>query len=270
MESVAKTAVVTGGTDGIGRITALRLAELGYQVIITGRSAEKCKAVNNEIKSRTGNDMIRNLCVDFTDREQIKKAGEFLTCYINKVDVVIDNAGTFENSYSLVEGKYEKTFFVNHLAHFYFNTFVFDLMMQSPDPRVVVVSSMAHASGLPLEIINDKNHFDPYSAYSWSKLANILYTFKLAGLLKDRGITANCLHPGVINTKLLKAGWGPVGAPVETGADTSVFLATSEKVRGVTGKYFSNMREKTPAKAAFDIDLQNRLWEYSEEVFGLG
>ena len=120
MESAAKTAVVTGGTDGIGRITALRLAELGYQVIITGRSAEKCKAVNNEIKSRTGNDMIRNLCVDFTDRKQIKKAGEFLTCYINKVDVVIDNAGTFENSFVLVEGKYEKTFFVNHHAFAYF------------------------------------------------------------------------------------------------------------------------------------------------------
>ncbi len=263
-----KTVLITGGTDGIGKATAASLAALGFEVILTGRSPGRCEEAKTQIIKATGNDKVRSLCVDFSEVEQIKKAADFLTCYIHKIDVLINNAGTFENEFHLVEGRFERTFFVNHLAHFMFDKAVFELMKGVPDARVIIVSSMAHSSSMPepFELLHRRENFNPYSAYSHSKLANILYAFKLARLFKDSGITSNCLHPGVINTKLLRAGWGAGGGKVEYGAATSVYLATSDEVKGINGKYFVNKKISYPAAVAFDNSLQDRLWDYGEEI----
>lgn len=264
-----KTAVVTGGTDGIGLETALRLAENGYQVILTGRDSNKCEHASEKIKSQISGAKIWNLCADFTDRMQIENAATFLNNYIQKIDILVNNAGTFETNYSVVEGIYERTFFVNHLAPFYFTYLILNLLDCSTSPRIINVSSMAHASELPLTNINSESHFDSYKAYSWSKLANILFTFKLAKLLEGKSITVNCLHPGVINTKLLKAGWGAGGDSVVSGAQTSLYLAMSEEVKNISGKYFDNKKVKNPAAIASDVKVQDALWEYSEKVFGI-
>ena len=264
-----KTAVVTGGTDGIGYETALALAERGYQVIITGRNADKCNRVSTQIQSEVSSAKIWNLCADFTDRKQIENAAQFLKNHIQKIDVLINNAGTFEIEYQAVEENYEKTFFVNHLAPFYFTYLVLDILNCSISPRIINVSSMAHASQLPFDVINSEAGFDAYNSYSWSKLANILFTFKLSNLLKDKQTTVNCLHPGVINTKLLRAGWGPMGDSAKSGAKTSIYLATSEELNEVSGKYFVNRLISNPTSSAFNLALQNQLWAYSEEVFDI-
>jgi len=264
-----KTAVVTGGTDGIGLETAMGLAENGYQVILTGRNSSKCESASEKIKSKYSNAKIWNLCADFTNRKQIENAAFFLNNYIKKIDVLINNAGTFETDFHLIENNYEKTFFVNHLAPFYFTYLVLNILNCSTSPRIINVSSMAHASDLNLETINSGQYFDSYQSYAWSKLANILFTFSLSDLLKDTPITVNCLHPGVINTKLLKAGWGSIGDSVKIGAQTSLFLALSEEVKNISGKYFVNKHTANPASIAFDSTTQKALWNYSEEVFGI-
>ena len=265
-----KTALITGGTDGIGLETARQLANKGFQVIITGRNSDRCERASQYINSKVSEAKIRTLCADFTDRKQIENAADFLNNYIRKIDVLINNAGTFETSFQLVENKYEKTFFVNHLTPFYFTYLILDILDCSTSPRIINVSSMAHAYNLPAwETINSKSAYDAYESYSWSKLANILYTFKLSNLLKHKSLTVNCLHPGVINTKLLKAGWGPIGAPLKSGAETPVFLATSDIVKTVSGKYFTNKQVSSPASSAYDSDLQDLLWTYSEEIFDI-
>ena len=264
-----KTIVVTGGTSGIGKKTAEILAAQGHQIIITGRNQENCTQTQQEIVAITQNQKLHRLRMDLTDRKQIENAGNFLKCYINQIDVLINNAGTFENDFQLVEAKYEKTFFVNHLAHFYFTHFVLELMRKSKDARIVNVSSMAHSDTFPLEKINDEKHFTPYKAYAWSKLANILFSNKLARIMADKNISVNSLHPGVIDTKLLRKGWGAMGGSLEEGADTSVYLATSENVKGISGKYFINRREHEPHATALNTQVQDQLWNYSLDVFGL-
>ena len=158
---------------------------------------------------------------------------------------------------------------MNHLAPFYFTYLVLDILNRSPSPRIINVSSMAHASDLNLETIHSKQSFNAYQSYAWSKLANILFTFRLSDLVKDKLITVNCLHPGVINTKLLKAGWGPIGDSVKVGAQTSLFLAISDEVKEISGKCFVNKHIVNPTSIAFDSKVQKALWNYSEEVFGI-
>jgi len=265
-----RTAVITGGTDGIGLETAGQLAKKGFQVIITGRNSDRCERASQHIKSKVTGAKIWTLCADFTERKQIEKAADFLNNYIQKIDVLINNAGTFENSFQLVENKYEKTFYVNYLAPFYFTYLILDILDCSTSPRIINVSSMAHAHKLPTwETINSKSSYNAYESYAWSKLANILFTFKLSDLLKNKSLTVNCLHPGVINTKLLKAGWGPIGTSVKAGAETSVFLATSDRVKTISGKYYVNRQIANPASSAYDTNLQDLLWAKSEEIFDI-
>ena len=128
---------------------------------------------------------------------------------------------------------------------------------------------MAHSSYIDFENLNGEKYYDPYEAYSRSKLCNILFTFYLADKLRDTGVTVNVLHPGVINTKLLKAGWGAIGSPVWKGAETSVFLASSPHVANITGEYFVNKRISKAAPIAYDKNTQKKCWELSEKYTGI-
>lgn len=264
-----KTILITGATDGIGKATAIALANKGNQIILTGRQAEKCAAVKDEIVSITGNSLINTLCLELTDRNSIQNAGNFLNAYMPKIDVLINNAGCYETEFSMIENKYEKTFFVNHLGPFYFTYYVLKLMNNNFQSRIVNVSSMAHSHGINLKTINDSKAFQPGKAYSNSKLANILFSFKLARFIENEKTTVNCLHPGVINTKLLRAGWGNGGKPLSEGISTIVFLTLSDSVKNISGKYFADSAIKTPASIAFNQQLQDELWDYSLQVFGL-
>jgi NAD(P)-dependent dehydrogenase (short-subunit alcohol dehydrogenase family) len=156
---------------------------------------------------------------------------------------------------------------VNHFAPFLLTHHLLGALSRAPRGRVVTVSSMAHQSGrLDLDDLTFARRYDGYAAYAASKLANVLFTVELAKRLEDSAVTANCLHPGVIATKLLRSGFGMGGAPVEQGARTSVYLATSPEIGSVSGRYYVDCRPATPSRTARDEALAARLWQESERL----
>ena len=181
--------------------------------------------------------------------------------------MLINNAGVFENEKIFTSDGYEMTFGVNHLAHFLLTILLLDLIKSSAPSRIINVSSMAHSGNeFDLENLNSEKSFSSYNAYAISKAANILFTYKLAKDLEGTGVTVNALHPGVISTKLLHKGWGIGGASLESGAATSVYLASSDEVEGVTGKYFSNKRRSRSSSLTHDEELQQKLWDISYKM----
>jgi NAD(P)-dependent dehydrogenase (short-subunit alcohol dehydrogenase family) len=183
------------------------------------------------------------------------------------LDVLLNNAGVFEHQRRLTGDGLELTMAVNHFAPFLLTHHLLPALSSAPAGRIVNVASMAHQSGrLDPNDLTPARHYDGYAAYAASKLANILFTVELAKRLADTGVTANCLHPGVIATKLLRSGFGMGGASVEQGARTSVYLATSPEVADVSGRYYVDCRPTTPSRTARDEALAARLWQESERL----
>ena len=262
-----KIVLVTGSTDGIGRETARQLLRKGYRVILHGRSEGRCMEVEKYF-SDMGFAPAGCVVGDLASFSSVKMMASEITSRFSEIDVLINNAGIFNPRYEVTVDGFEKTLQVNHLSHFLLTYLLFDLVKKKGG-RIINVSSMAHASSVDFGNINAEKYYDPYEAYSVSKLCNILFTFFLAPKVKKYGVTVNALHPGVINTKLLVAGWGRIGSSVEKGAETSVYLATSEEVADVTGEYFVNRRIAKAAKIAYDYDVQKRCWDLSEKFTGV-
>ena len=204
---------------------------------------------------------------DLSSMRQVVALAEQVNQLAPSLDVLINNAGVFEKRRHLTEDGFEKTMAVNHFAPFLLTRRLLATMKAAPAGRVVVVSSIAHQSGqLSLDDLTFSGGYDGYTAYAASKLANILFSRALAERLEGSRITANALHPGVIGTKLLRAGFSIGGAPVEQGARTSVYLATSAEVEGVSGRYFVDCREAKPSRDARDRSLAESLWSESERL----
>jgi NAD(P)-dependent dehydrogenase (short-subunit alcohol dehydrogenase family) len=261
-----KTILITGSTDGIGKQTAIDLAEMGATVIVHGRNMEKTITTAEEISEITGNRAVDYFVADFSSLKAVRKLSEDIHKKYNSLDVQINNAGIYQHHRELSEEGFEMTFAVNHLAHFLLTKLLLDLIRKTKGGRILNVSSMAQASDIDFENLQGEKHFDGYSAYSLSKLCNVLFTYQAAQKWRDDGLTINCLHPGVIRTKLLRTGWGLGGQPVEMGSKTSVYLATSPDVEGISGKYFSNSRQVQSAGISYDTAIQKRLWEISEDM----
>jgi len=247
--------LVTGSSDGIGKGTARQLAAAGAEVIVHGRSKARTDAVAREIGAQVW------LC-DFSSLQAIRDAAPRLP---RGIDVLVNNAGVYVAARGLTSDGYETTFQVNHLAPFLLTSLLLPTM--SAKARIVNVSSAVHASGeIAFDDLMGERRFSGYGAYAQSKLANVLFTRELAR--RQGKATANALHPGVIGTKLLRAGFGGGygGASVEEGAATSVYLAASPEVEGVTGRYFVGCREAQPSSRALDDRAAARLWEISERL----
>ncbi len=260
-----KTILVTGSTDGIGYETAKVLLKKGELVIIHGRNKGKAEEIREKLLSSLGKDIsVETVAGDLSSLIQVREMAEELRKNFAQIDVLINNAGIFSPTLVVSRNGFELTFQVNYLSHFLLTLLLLDKI---PDEtgRIINVSSMAHSSQAPnFENFLGRGSYDPYLAYSDSKLANILFTYKLSRELSSRKITVNALHPGVIATKLLAAGWGVAfGGSVGKGAETSVFLATAESVRNVTGKYFVNKAESTSSAVSYDVPLQEKLWDFS-------
>lgn len=263
-----KTILITGSTDGIGKEIAFELATMGHRVIMHGKRENHGNKLAETFKKETGNAEIYYVNADLSDLTEINNLSNSIKNKFSHLDVLLNNAGVFMNNKIILPNGFETTFMVNHLAVFALTLNLLDLVKQSPQGRIIVTSSMAQSSSIDFNNLNGEKYWDSYNAYAVSKLENVLFTYKLARLLKNENskVTANCLHPGVISTKLLHAGWGMGGGSLQQGAATSLYLATSEDIDEVSGKYFVNKKSQKSVAFSYDHKAQDKLWQISSEL----
>ena len=263
---MGKTVLITGATDGIGKATAEYLSAAGHEIIVHSRTSEKGEKIVNEIQQKTGNSAVKYVVADFSKLSDIDKMVAELFRKFKKIDVLINNAGIYRAEKNILPNGMEESFMINYLSHFYLTTKTLPLLKESEQARIINVSSMIHGSNIDFDNLQSENHFSGSSAYSLSKLCNILFTYKLADELKDSQITVNAAHPGVINTKLLIAGWGAIGENAKYAAERFSYLALNEELKSITGKYFINNRQTRSTAISYNNDIQNKLWEVSNNL----
>lgn len=269
--------LVTGANAGIGKATAEELARRGGSVVMVCRSPERGEAAREEIRAATGNDGVDLLIADLSSRRQVRGLADEVGERYDRLDVLVNNAGVITKERRLTEDGFEWQFAVNHLAPFLLTNLLRPLLASSAPSRVVNVASKAHrGASLDFEDLQmEREEYRPLKAYGRSKLANLLFTLELARRLEGTGVTANALHPGVVSTKLLFTAarvtrfLSFLFRSPERGARTSVYLATSPEVDGVTGQYFVDGRPREPSPEARDPDRARRLWEESRRLVGL-
>ncbi|MFO8236421.1 MAG: SDR family NAD(P)-dependent oxidoreductase [Bacteroidales bacterium] len=261
-----KTVLITGSTDGIGKQTAYDMALADYQIIIHGRSNEKVNQTINEIKETKNDASVEGFVSDFESLKNVSQFAEKLKEKYDKLDILINNAGVALKEKELTEDGYEKTFQINYLSHFLLTNLILDLLKKSEKGKIVNVTSMVHSTAIDFDNLQGEQAFEGSEAYSLSKLCEILFTYKLASSLKEDQTTVNCLHPGVINTKLLKNHWGGIGGSVKEGAENLLYVATYEGIDQVTGKYFVNKMPQSSATVTYETNKQDKLWEISKKM----
>lgn len=276
--------MVTGATGGIGKITAEELARMGATVIAVGREQGRGEEAVRAIKEASGSGDVHLLVGDFSSQTSIRKLAADFKARWDKLHVLVNNAGMTARYRTLTEDGLETTFAVNHLGYFLLTNLLLDVLKASAPARIVNVSSAAHKQGrLNWDDLQGEKRWSALRAYSDSKLANILFTNELARRLAGTGVTVNSLHPGVIPGTSLAREMPKalmrvlevaskiffIGISPEAGAKTSVYLATSPEVEGVTGKYFVKLAEARATRAATDPEAAARLWKVSEELTGL-
>lgn len=264
-----KTILVTGSTDGIGRATAQALAERGCAVLVHGRNRTRAEAAARAIAGATGNRQVTAVAADFAALAEVRALAQLVLRICPRLDVLINNAGIAVRRRRLSADGYESTFAVNHLAPFLLTNLLLDRLRASAPARIVNVSSGVHGSGrIDFDDLQMERGFDGWEAYCNSKLANALFTCELARRLDAGEVTANFLHPGVIDTKLLHVNFGG-GSPVTEGARTPLHLALAPELEGVSGAYYVNRRPARASAAAGDRRLAAELWRVSSALTGL-
>jgi retinol dehydrogenase 14 len=275
-----KTVVVTGATGGIGRATATGLAALGARVAITGRDVRRVEAVAAEIRKATGNPAVDAFGADLSSQAEVRRlAGELLDRY-PRLDVLVNNVGGFWATRHVTADGLEHTFAVNHLAGFLLTNLLLDRLKASAPARVVTVSSGAQSLGsIHFDDLQGERAYSGETAYNQSKLADLMFTYELARRLERTGVTATALHPGVVSTgfgaedpsrifRFLVPLLRPFMKSPQQGAATSIYLASSPDVEGVTGTYFVRGKATTSSKASYDVDAAARLWNVSADLVG--
>jgi NAD(P)-dependent dehydrogenase (short-subunit alcohol dehydrogenase family) len=267
---IGKICLVTGATDGIGKVTARALAQAGATVIGVGRNAEKIEAVKTEIGDTVGS--LEFLKADLSSQAQVRAlAGEFKSKY-DRLHVLVNNAGALFPRYRESEDGIEMTFALNHLSYFLLTNLLLDTIRASAPARIINVSSNAHEGNtIDFDDLEHRKHYREWTAYGASKLANILFTYELARRLEGTGVTVNAVHPGFVNTNFQRAAGLNMRGPLspEEGADTQIWLAVSADVESITGKYFVRRRDTRSSDISYDSAIARRLWEVSEKMTGL-
>jgi NAD(P)-dependent dehydrogenase (short-subunit alcohol dehydrogenase family) len=275
-----RTCMITGATSGIGRETAIALARMGATLVLVCRDARRGEETLGEIAARTGSRDASVMLADLSSQAAVRRvAAEFLATG-RPLHVLINNAGIVSLKRRLTADGIEEVFAVNHLAYFLLTNLLLSRLKESAPARIVNVASDAHRYGaIDFEDLQGEKSYRTMRIYGRSKLANILFTTELARRLEGTGVTVNCLHPGAVATRLghnngafarvLTRLLAPFFRSPESGAATSIHLASSPAVEGLTGKYFVDCREARPSAAARDRTTAERLWKVSVELTGL-
>ena len=263
--------LVTGSTDGIGKETARQLAQLGATVVVHGRHADRCEAARDEIRAATGNPRVDFVAADLSSRRQVRQLAAEISARYDRLHVLVNNAGVILLQRQLSEDGIEMSFAVNHLAPFLLTNLLLDVLKASAPARIVNVSSTVHYSAaIKFDNLQGERRYNGVEAYGVAKLGNVLFTRELAERLTGSGVTVNCLHPGVVATKLLDTGWGwSNGLSPAQGAALSVYLVTSPEVQQVTGQYFEGKLPGGASPQAANVNLRRKFWDASAQLVGL-
>ncbi len=265
--------LVTGATDGIGRGTALALARRGATVLLHGRDADRLRATGDEIAAETGGDRPETYLADFAALADVRRLAAAVAAAHPVVDVLINNAGIGRGPdggrrREVSADGHELRFQVNHLAPLLLSRLLLDNLRRAAPGRIVNVAS-AGQMAIDFDDVMIERGYDGRRAYCQSKLAMVMATFELARRVDPREVTINALHPGsLLDTKMVREGFGTPLGPVETGIDSEVYLATSPDLDGVTGAYFDRRRQARADQQAYDGAARRALWELSARLTG--
>lgn len=281
MSMLGKTVIVTGANSGIGLVTTRELARQGATVVMACRSQERGSRALAEIKRAVPEADVHLMLCDLSAPPSVRQFADSFKQQYDRLDVLVNNAGLYNVTRQVTADGLESTFAINHLGHFLLTNLLLDRLQASTPSRIINVSSGAHAMGrLDLDDLqNARGRYRGFQVYGESKLCNVLFTYELARRLQGTGVTANCLHPGFVNTNfgrnngflshIIGSAVSLFALNVEEGAQTSIYLATSPEVEGVSGKYFVKSRPQSSSRASYDEALQRGLWEKSAALAGL-
>jgi NAD(P)-dependent dehydrogenase (short-subunit alcohol dehydrogenase family) len=276
-----KVVLITGGTGGIGKATAIGLARLGARIGITGRDRARAEQAAADIRTASGNPAVDAFAADMTSQAEVRRLAVAVLAAYPRLDVLVNNVGGFWAHRHLTADGLERTFALNYLAPFLLTSLLLDRLTSSAPARVVTVSSGAQAMGrIAFDDLQGTRNYSGQRAYSQSKLASVMFTNELARRLAGTGVTANCLHPGVVRTNfgsedqarffaVISRVTLPLLKTPAQGAQTAIYLASSPDMDGITGQFFANRKLKTANKAAYDTDLTARLWQVSADLGGM-
>jgi NAD(P)-dependent dehydrogenase (short-subunit alcohol dehydrogenase family) len=279
-DMTGKICLVTGATNGIGKVTALALAKMGATVFVVGRNPEKTDTVVKAIRRVSGSANVHKLLADLSVQAQVRDLAAAFKSQQDHLDVLVNNAGAlFMRREESADG-IEMTWALNHLNYFLLTNLLLESLQHAPAARVVNVSSGAQSDGrIHFDDPELKRGYTVWAAYAQSKLANIMFTYELARRMKGTKVTANALHPGFVGTGfaanngwLFKMGMAllkPFALSPEQGARTPIYLASSPEVEGVTGKFYINSKPARSSTASYDETAQHELWQLSEQMTGL-
>jgi NAD(P)-dependent dehydrogenase (short-subunit alcohol dehydrogenase family) len=274
-----RTVLVTGGTAGIGRATAVGLARMGAHLAITGRDRGRTEDAAREVRA-AGGGQVDVFVADLSSQSEVRRlAGEVLGS-LSRIDVLINNVGGYWNTRHVTADGLEHTFALNHLAPFLLTDLLLQRLKQSP-ARIVTVSSNAHAMGrIDFDDLQGSRSYSGSRAYDRSKLANLLFTYELARRLRGTSVTANALHPGVVSTgfggedpgraqRLFVPLMRPFMKTPAAGAATSIHLASAPALEQVSGRYYVNSKPRRSSTRSLDEATAVRLWQVSADLVGL-
>src|SRR5436309_13422504 len=276
-----KLCVITGATSGIGLVTAERLAETGARLVLVGRDRARGEAALARIKARAPQAEVSMHYADLSRLDALRTLAAGLHA-LSRIDVLINNAGAMFWRRQVTADGLERTFALNHMAYFVLTALLRDKLVASSPARIVNVASEAHRGAkLDFGDLQSARGYSGIRAYSRSKLCNILFTRELARRLSGTGVTANCLHPGFVNSRFGDNNPGLVGIGTritkqllaispERGAETPVYLASSPEVEGKTGGYYDRCAPSSPSPEARDDAAARRLWEETARITGVG
>jgi NAD(P)-dependent dehydrogenase (short-subunit alcohol dehydrogenase family) len=274
MNVADKTVLITGATDGVGKLVASRLAAAGARTLLHGRNEKKAESVIREIREETGNDELEYFQADFSSLEETRRMAETINAKHDRLELLINNAGIGFTTRGEMEREksrdgHELRFAVNYLAPFLLTRLLLPLMRKSAPARIVNVAS---AGQYPIDFSDVMlgHGYDGVRAYRQSKLAQVMFTFDLSDELKGSGVTVNCLHPATfMNTKMVvESGVKPVSS-VDQGANAILYVATSPELEGKTGIYFDGKRPARANDQAYDDAARERLRELSMRLTNL-
>lgn len=277
-----KTILLTGATSGIGYEAAIALAREGHRVVMVGRDEQKTARCVLEVQAKSGSPHVESLLGDFASQKSIRALADAYRAKYDRLDVLINNAGTVFDRRTVTGDGIEATFATNHLGYFLLTNLLLDLLEKSAPSRIVVVASVGHYRGtMNLDDLGfEQGGYSIMGAYQRSKLGNVMMTRGLVKRLEGKNVIVNALHPGVVNSNIWEGAptWAkPILAlgrslfmiSPEQGAKTITYLATSPEVEGKTGLYFEKNKPRTPARLARDEALVEQLWQRSASMVGL-